>query len=50
MLYDSNGGPIWDSKTYNSPGSKLLVQDDGNAVIYSPDMRPIWATNTCCYR
>jgi hypothetical protein len=37
---------IWDSFTVNHPGSRLVVQDDANVVIYRPDGTPVWATNT----
>jgi hypothetical protein len=27
------------------PGSKLVMQIDGNLVLYSPDYKPVWASN-----
>ena len=27
-------------------GSRLQIQDDGNLVVYDPNYRPTWATNT----
>ena len=38
--------PIWSSDTWQHPGSRLVIQDDGNVVIYRPDGTPVWATNT----
>lgn len=37
---------LWSSNTHGNPGSALVVQDDGNVVIYSPGGTPIWATGT----
>ena len=37
---------IWDSKTPGNPGSRLVIQDDGNLVIYRPNNVPIWNTET----
>lgn len=45
VLY-SNTGAQWASNTWNNPGSRLVMQDDRNLVIYDPNNRPIWATNT----
>ena len=39
--------PVWASGTSGNSGS-LVVQNDGNAIIYRSDGIPIWATNTCC--
>lgn len=37
---------VWASNTDGNPGSHLDVQNDGNVVIYAPDGRVVWATNT----
>ncbi|HQQ98871.1 MAG TPA: DUF4476 domain-containing protein, partial [Cyclobacteriaceae bacterium] len=37
---------IWASNTYGNKNASLVLQDDGNLVIYSTDKRAIWATNT----
>lgn len=29
-----------------TPGSRLVMQDDGNLVIYAPDNQPTWASDT----
>ena len=36
---------LWASGTDGRPGSSLVMQDDGNAVIYQPNV-PVWATDT----
>jgi len=47
VVYASTG-PVWSSGTDRHPGAFLVVQDDGNTVIYSAGGSPLWATNTCC--
>ena len=39
---------VWSHST-DSPGARLVVQNDGNMVIYSTSNEPLWATNTCCH-
>lgn len=46
VLYGQDEDYGWDSKTDNNPGSRLIVQDDGNAVIYRPEGTPVWVTGT----
>jgi hypothetical protein len=37
----------WDTKTWREGPSTLVLQDDGNLVLYrNSDGRPIWHTNT----
>ena len=43
--YLNNGKPTWATNTAGSGGSRLVVQNDGNVVIYSAT-RAVWATNT----
>ncbi|MFP5282518.1 MAG: hypothetical protein ACLGIF_03605, partial [Actinomycetes bacterium] len=38
--------PLWSSGTSRQPGSRLVLQDDGNAVLYSAAGLPVWTTNT----
>jgi hypothetical protein len=45
VVYDLSGAAVWASGTVGFPGASLLVQGDGNAVIYA-DGVPVWATNT----
>ena len=49
VVYDASGVARWASNTYGNPNSKIILQNDGNLVIY----REIggfdfarWATNT----
>jgi len=39
-------GQHWMSKTEGNPGSRLVLQDDGNLVLYNASNAPVWATNT----
>jgi len=45
VLYNFDGKPLWSSKTNGQNNAFLTMQDDGNVVIYKPDV-PVWATNT----
>lgn len=44
VLYGPGGSLIWQSGT-SGPGARLILQNDGNLVIYSGSM-PLWATGT----
>ncbi|MGO9197536.1 MAG: peptidoglycan-binding protein [Acidimicrobiales bacterium] len=39
--------PLWETATYNGGGATndLVVQDDGNVVIYNGQNKPLWWTN-----
>jgi nucleoid-associated protein YgaU len=37
---------IWSSKTNRNKGASLVLQDDGNLVVYSTDNKALWNTNT----
>jgi hypothetical protein len=37
---------LWASNTVGRGGNLLVVQDDGNLVMYAPGPRAVWATNT----
>src|ERR1017187_2275340 len=47
VVYEGNR-PIWTSGTDRGGNAPyyLYLQDNGNATIYSPARRPLWATNT----
>ena len=45
VIYDPN--PIWASGTYHSGATTLVVQNDGNIVMYTRDGTPVWHTDTC---
>jgi hypothetical protein len=36
----------WDTGTSGHPGAKLLLQDDGNLIIYDTAGKLLWASNT----
>ncbi len=46
VVYDQAGRVCRESGTRGYPGSFLRCQDDGNLVIYTPDLRPIWSSGT----
>jgi hypothetical protein len=45
-LYEPGMKADWTSRTANNPGSRFVVQDDANGVLYRPDGRVTFATNT----
>lgn len=36
-------------KRFGNSAAYLIVQSDGNVVIYSSGGSPLWSTGTCCY-
>lgn len=36
---------LWSSRT-SSPGAYVLVQNDGNVVVYSTAAKPLWSSGT----
>ena len=42
---------LWSRGTYmaNPPALGVVMQDDGNLVIYNTAWTPIWWSNSCCY-
>uniref|UniRef100_A0A674CX72 Bulb-type lectin domain-containing protein n=1 Tax=Salmo trutta TaxID=8032 RepID=A0A674CX72_SALTR len=40
------GRVVWASNTENKDAQRLILQQDGNLVIYTTQDRPIWASNT----
>ncbi|MFG2038773.1 S8 family serine peptidase [Dactylosporangium sp. NPDC048998] len=47
VAYKSEGGVAWASNTYGKGAGTLVLQDDGNLVLYrNSDHGVIWATNT----
>jgi hypothetical protein len=46
VQYTESGRASWFSNTANSPGARLVIQDDCNAVIYNTAGRAVWHTRT----
>ena len=45
--YTSAMAPVFQTKTNNKPGAFLVIQSDGNGVLYSSDSRTaLWSTGT----
>jgi hypothetical protein len=45
VLYNQ-GTPLWASGTAGRPQGRLIMQSDGNLVLYSLSGQPLWATGT----
>ena len=39
-------GPVWATNTVGRTGSRLVLQSDGNVVLYGVVNQPVWSTNT----
>ncbi len=50
VLYRDAAGPQptyqWDTETAERPAGRVLMQHDGNLVVYDPDGSPLWASGT----
>jgi hypothetical protein len=47
VAYDCHDRATWSSKTSRNEGSSILMQDDGNLVIYAWNSgRAIWSSKT----
>jgi hypothetical protein len=46
VIYNQQRFYTWLSQTSGHPGSRLIVQDDGDVVINAPDDTRLWATDT----
>jgi hypothetical protein len=45
-LVVTSWAPMWSSGTAGNSGAELVVQSDGNVVIYAEDGTPLWSTQT----
>ncbi|MDI1450403.1 matrixin family metalloprotease [Polyangium sp. 6x1] len=45
VLYQG-GNPLWASGTNGDGGDRVIMQEDGNLVIYKSDGHPVWASGT----
>lgn len=49
ILYNASGR-LWTAKTKGAvPGYELIMQDDGNLVLYDDRFRPVWTSGTHAY-
>jgi hypothetical protein len=48
VVYNLKNGhnAIWDAKTMTNTVTRIIMQQDGNLVIYKPDNTVLWASNT----
>ncbi len=46
VVLNRAGQPVWNSETAGNPGSRLLLQTDGNLVVLRPDGHPLWESGT----
>jgi len=48
VMYKNDGttDAIWSTKTYGSTSNMMVMQPDGNLVVYDASWNPIWASNT----
>jgi hypothetical protein len=46
VLYANGNRALWQSHTYNNPGSDVVMQTDGNLVVYSPGGQALWQSGT----
>ncbi|MFD0480124.1 hypothetical protein ACFQ0B_77290 [Nonomuraea thailandensis] len=47
MVKSPEGKVLWASKTHGNPQARLVVQNDGNTVLYSSDGEEgLWSTRT----
>jgi hypothetical protein len=45
VIYAPGHKSVWSTRTHRNPGSVLVVQNDGNLVLYK-DRRPLWSSGT----
>jgi len=46
VLYANGNQALWQSHTYNNPGSDVVMQTDGNLVVYSAGGQALWQSGT----
>lgn len=42
VVYDAVGNPQWSTGTVGNANARLVVQNDGNLVLYSSGGQPLW--------
>jgi Fibronectin type III domain len=46
VVYADDGRPLWHSRTWGQPGTRVQLQPDGNLVAYAADDRSAWHSAT----
>ncbi len=46
VLYANGNQALWQSHTYNNPGSDVVMQTDGNLVVYTAGGQALWQSGT----
>ncbi len=46
VIYDKDSRPCFETNTHGFAGSFLRCQNDGNVVIYTPDLDAVWHSGT----
>lgn len=46
VRHQSTGVALWSSKTHGQDGVRLVMQRDGNLVLYTEDAKPLWSSKT----
>jgi hypothetical protein len=46
VCYDQSGHAFWATRTWGHPGSYIVLQDDGNLCLYSPNNSLLWQSGT----
>ena len=42
VIYDGQGLAVWATSTAGNSNARLILQDDGNVVLYSAANQPLW--------
>lgn len=48
LVFYAGARPVFHTGTHGHPGAFLILQSDGNPVVYSPAGRPLWAGYPRC--
>ena len=46
VMFEANGTVLWSSSTSGNPAAYLVIQNDGDVVIYSASNQSIWETQS----
>ncbi len=44
MVYDGGGRAAWHAGTWGNADVRLVMQDDGNLVLYAANGRALWSS------